>query len=166
MAVTVGDVNRAWHVGRVLMATTQLLVRNTLVAWPIRVVVLVTDIVRAVFNGAVFHDGAAAAGSAALIGMQISIAGHPAPLIATGDSIQYLTNPAGATTGVGVDRDAKYVTETYKLPPQASLLLYTDAWWNARTRTSIDSAMHVCGRFYRANPVARRNASARGESGR
>jgi serine phosphatase RsbU (regulator of sigma subunit) len=56
--------------------------------------------------------------------MQVGIAGHPAPLIADGESFQPL--PIEPQLVLGVDRETQYVTETYDLAPNASLLLYTD----------------------------------------
>jgi sigma-B regulation protein RsbU (phosphoserine phosphatase) len=126
MAVTVGDVTGHGMSAAFLMATTQLLVRNTLVrlADPGRCLEEVNrQLCVQVFNGQ-FVTMVLLLLDLQRNRMQISVAGHPAPLIATGDSFKPI--PLEPQLVLGVDRDTKYVTETYKLPPKASLLLYTD----------------------------------------
>jgi serine phosphatase RsbU (regulator of sigma subunit) len=126
MAVTVGDVTGHGMSAAFLMATTQLLVRNTLVrlADPGRCLEEVNrQLCVQVFNGQ-FVTMVLMLLDLQRNRMQIATAGHPAPLIATGDSFKPI--PLEPQLVLGVDRDTKYVTETYKLPPQASLLLYTD----------------------------------------
>jgi serine phosphatase RsbU (regulator of sigma subunit) len=54
----------------------------------------------------------------------VGTAGHPAPLLADGESFQPL--PLEPQLVLGVDRDNQYLTESYDLPARASLLLYTD----------------------------------------
>jgi serine phosphatase RsbU (regulator of sigma subunit) len=126
MAVTVGDVTGHGMSAAFLMATTQLLVRNTLVrlADPGRCLEEVNrQLCVQVFNGQ-FVTMVLVLIDLQRSRLQIATAGHPAPLIATGESFKPI--PIEPQLVLGVDRDTRYVTENYKLPPQASLLLYTD----------------------------------------
>jgi sigma-B regulation protein RsbU (phosphoserine phosphatase) len=126
-AVVIGDVTGHGMSAAFLMATAQLLVRNTLpvVRDPGRCLEEVNrQLCVQVFNGQfvtmqilVFDPEARTA--------EIATAGHPAPL---------LCGPGGCFEPValepqlvlGVEPDAVIPTETFRLPPDATLLLYTD----------------------------------------
>jgi sigma-B regulation protein RsbU (phosphoserine phosphatase) len=126
IVVTVGDVTGHGMAAAFLMATTQLLVRNTMVRLgdPGRCLEEVNrQLCVQVFNGqfvtmlVVILDLGAGR-------MQIGTAGHPCPLVSDGESFQPV--PLEPQLVLGVDRDTKYVTEQFDLAPNASLLLYTD----------------------------------------
>jgi sigma-B regulation protein RsbU (phosphoserine phosphatase) len=126
MVVTVGDVTGHGMSAAFLMATTQLLVRNTMVrlADPGRCLEEVNrQLCVQVFNGQ-FVTMVVMILDVQRGSLQVAIAGHPAPLIADGESFQPI--PLEPQLVLGVDRETKYVTETYDLSPQTSLLLYTD----------------------------------------
>jgi serine phosphatase RsbU (regulator of sigma subunit) len=126
VVVTVGDVTGHGMAAAFLMATTQLLVRNTMVRLgdPGQCLEEVNrQLCVQVFNGQ-FVTMLVLILDPTRGSMQLATAGHPAPLLADGESFQPL--PVEPQLVLGVDRDTKYVTETYDLPAQASLLLYTD----------------------------------------
>jgi sigma-B regulation protein RsbU (phosphoserine phosphatase) len=126
LVVTVGDVTGHGMAAAFLMATTQLLVRNTMVRLgdPGRCLEEVNrQLCVQVFNGQ-FVTMVVLILDLARGSMQVATAGHPAPLIADGESFQPL--PIEPQLVLGVDRDSQYVTENYELAPQASILLYTD----------------------------------------
>jgi serine phosphatase RsbU (regulator of sigma subunit) len=66
------------------------------------------------------------------------LAGHPPPVLRTGEH----ADTVGLRTGppLGVDPDARYLDTTFLLPPAASLLLYTDGLVEDR-RYSIDHGL-------------------------
>jgi sigma-B regulation protein RsbU (phosphoserine phosphatase) len=126
MVVTVGDVTGHGMAAAFLMATTQLLVRNTMVRVndPGRCLEEVNrQLCVQVFNGQ-FVTMVIAILDLANGKLQVGTAGHPAPLVADGESFQQL--PLEPQLVLGVDRDTRYETETFDLPSAASLLLYTD----------------------------------------
>jgi serine phosphatase RsbU (regulator of sigma subunit) len=126
LVVTVGDVTGHGMAAAFLMATTQLLVRNTMVRLgdPGRCLEEVNrQLCVQVFNGQ-FVTMLVLILDTTHGRMQIATAGHPAPLLADGESFQPL--PIEPQLVLGVDRETKYVTENYDLAPHASLLLYTD----------------------------------------
>jgi serine phosphatase RsbU (regulator of sigma subunit) len=126
LVVTVGDVTGHGMAAAFLMATTQLLVRNTMVRLgdPGRCLEEVNrQLCVQVFNGQ-FVTMIVMILDPERGQMQVATAGHPSPLLADGESFQPL--PIEPQLVLGVDRDTKYVTETFDLPVQASLLLYTD----------------------------------------
>jgi len=126
LVVTVGDVTGHGMAAAFLMATTQLLVRNTMVRLgdPGRCLEEVNrQLCVQVFNGQ-FVTMLVVILDTANGRMQLATAGHPAPLLADGESFQPL--PVEPQLVLGVDRETKYITETYDLSPQASILLYTD----------------------------------------
>jgi sigma-B regulation protein RsbU (phosphoserine phosphatase) len=126
LVVTIGDVTGHGMSAAFLMATTQLLVRNTMarVGDPGACLAEVNrQLCVQVFNGQfvtmlilVLDLGAGT--------LQAATAGHPAPLLADGESFQPLKLEPQLV--LGIERATNYVTEKYKLSPQASLLLYTD----------------------------------------
>jgi serine phosphatase RsbU (regulator of sigma subunit) len=126
LVVSVGDVTGHGMAAAFLMATTQLLVRNTMVRLgdPGRCLEEVNrQLCVQVFNGQ-FVTMLLLILDLGKNTMQVATAGHPAPLLADGESYQPL--PIEPQLVLGVDRETEYVTENYDLPPQASLLLYTD----------------------------------------
>jgi serine phosphatase RsbU (regulator of sigma subunit) len=126
LVVTVGDVTGHGMSAAFLMATTQLLVRNTMVrlADPARCLEEVNrQLCVQVFNGQ-FVTMLVVIIDTKRQKLLVATAGHPAPLLADGESFQPM--PIEPQLVLGVDRETKYVTESYDLPPQASLLLFTD----------------------------------------
>jgi serine phosphatase RsbU (regulator of sigma subunit) len=126
LVVTIGDVTGHGMSAAFLMATTQLLVRNTMtrVADPGEGLTEVNrQLCVQVFNGQ-FVTMLIMVIDLANGMLQLATAGHPAPLLADGESFQPL--PLEPQLVLGVERGATYVTQTHPLPPSASLLLYTD----------------------------------------
>jgi sigma-B regulation protein RsbU (phosphoserine phosphatase) len=126
LVVVIGDVTGHGMAAAFLMATTQLLIRNTMARLPDpgRCLEEVNrQLCVQVFNGqfvtmlVMILDVAAGQ-------LHVGTAGHPAPLVADGESFQPLAIEPQLV--LGVDPDTQYVTETFALPPQSSLLLYTD----------------------------------------
>lgn len=65
--------------------------------------------------------------------LEIAAAGHPYPLISDGESFQPLKLESNLV--LGVERDTTYTSEKFDLPPQATLLLYTDGVIDAQSPT-------------------------------
>ncbi len=126
LVVVIGDVTGHGMSAAFLMATTQLLVRNTMtrVSDPGQCLEEVNrQLCVQVFNGQFvtmlimivdFNAGQ----------LHLATAGHPSPLVSDGESFCPLKVEPQLV--LGVDRDALYPTETFALGPTASLLLYTD----------------------------------------
>jgi sigma-B regulation protein RsbU (phosphoserine phosphatase) len=126
MVITVGDVTGHGMSAAFLMATTQLLVRNTMMRLgdPGKCLEEVNrQLCVQVFNGQ-FVTMLVMILDLKRHKLHIATAGHPAPLMADGESFQPL--PMEPQLVLGVDRETKYLTEVHNLTPQASLLLYTD----------------------------------------
>ena len=126
VAVTIGDVTGHGMAAAFLMATTQLLVRNTMmrIGDPGRCLEEVNrQLCVQVFNGQ-FVTMSLLILDVLQSQMHVATAGHPSPLLADGESFQPL--PLEPQLVLGVDRDTKYETETFPLTAQASILLYTD----------------------------------------
>jgi sigma-B regulation protein RsbU (phosphoserine phosphatase) len=126
LVVTIGDVTGHGMSAAFLMATTQLLVRNTMtrLADPGEGMTEVNrQLCVQVFNGQ-FVTMLIMVVDLANGTLQLATAGHPAPLLADGESFQPL--PLEPQLVLGVERGATYTTQTCTLPPSASLLLYTD----------------------------------------
>ena len=126
LVVTIGDVTGHGMSAAFLMATTQLLVRSTMmrvgdpgmcmeevnrqlctqifVGQFVTMLIVVLDLSRSE--------------------MQIAIAGHYPPLLGSGESFEAM--PIEPRLVLGVDADESYPTEEFAIPPEASLLLYTD----------------------------------------
>ena len=126
LVVTIGDVTGHGMAAAFLMATTQLLVRNTMAR--------LGDAGRClqevnrqlcvqIFNGQfvtmliMILDVAAGK-------VEVATAGHPAPLLSDGQTFQGLN--VHPQLVLGVDRETTFTTERFQLPAQANLLLYTD----------------------------------------
>jgi serine phosphatase RsbU (regulator of sigma subunit) len=126
LVVTIGDVTGHGMSAAFLMATTQLLVRNTMdrLGDPGACLEEVNrQLCVQVFNGQ-FVTMLILVVDVAGGQLEAATAGHPAPLLADGESFQQL--PIAPQLVLGVERDVKFTTEKFTLPPQSSLLLYTD----------------------------------------
>jgi sigma-B regulation protein RsbU (phosphoserine phosphatase) len=124
--VTIGDVTGHGLSAAFLMATTQLLVHSTMLRLqdPGRTL---TEVNRQLclqgFNGqfvtmlvcVIDVDGQT---------LEVATAGHYPPIIGTHGDFESLGIEAQLV--LGVDRDQRYPTERFVLPPSASLVLYTD----------------------------------------
>jgi serine phosphatase RsbU (regulator of sigma subunit) len=134
-AVVIGDVTGHGMAAAFLMATTQLLVRNTLPITedPGRCLEEINrQLCTQIFNGQFVTlqilvldptDGS----------VGIAGAGHPYPLLADGDSLRPLKLEPNLV--LGVDRNTQYATETFQLPANSTLLLYTDGVADTESRT-------------------------------
>lgn len=126
LVVTIGDVTGHGMAAAFLMATTQLLVRNTMTRLGDPGSCL-TEVNRQlcvqVFNGQ-FVTMLIMVMDVASGSLEIATAGHPAPLLGDGESFQPL--PLEPQLVLGVERSTHYTTEKFQLPAQSSLLLYTD----------------------------------------
>jgi serine phosphatase RsbU (regulator of sigma subunit) len=126
LIVTIGDVTGHGMAAAFLMATAQLLVRNTMmrVGDPGKCLEEVNrQLCVQVFNGQ-FVTMLIAALDLRVGELQLATAGHPPPLFADGESFQPLRIEPQLV--LGVDRQATFETQHYALPKQSSLLLYTD----------------------------------------
>lgn len=126
IAIAIGDVTGHGMSAAFLMATTQLLVRTTMqrISDPAACLEEVNrQLCTLIFNGqfvtlqilVVDPDGGP---------IEITSAGHPAPLLAEDDRFTPL--PVDSHLVLGVDPEAIYETTTINLPAGASILLYTD----------------------------------------
>jgi len=125
-AVVIGDVTGHGMAAAFLMATTQLLVRNTLPQScdPGRCLEDVNrQLTNQVFNGQFVTMQILVIDSRSGE-VAIATAGHPAPLISDGESFQSIRLEPQLVAGV--DPKTQYVTERFRLRPGASVLLYTD----------------------------------------
>ena len=125
-AVVIGDVTGHGTAAAFLMATTQLLVRNTLPnsCDPGRCLEEVNhQLTNQVFNGQ-FVTMQILVIDPATGEVDIATAGHPAPLVSEGESFQSVTIEPQLVAGV--DPTGKYPTERFSLRPGDSILLYTD----------------------------------------
>jgi serine phosphatase RsbU (regulator of sigma subunit) len=125
-AVVIGDVTGHGTAAAFLMATTQLLIRNTLPQYcdPGRCLEDVNhQLSNQVFNGQ-FVTMQILLIDARTGEVAIATAGHPAPLITDGEHFQSLKLEPQLVAGV--DSRMKYPTERFRLRPGLSLLLYTD----------------------------------------
>jgi serine phosphatase RsbU (regulator of sigma subunit) len=126
LVVVIGDVTGHGMSAAFLMATTQLLVRNTMtrVGDPGLCLEEVNQqLCVQVFNGQ-FVTMLIAIIDLPAGQFHVATAGHPAPLVADGESFQPLAMEPQLV--LGVERDTRYTTEVFALAPQASVLLYTD----------------------------------------
>ena len=126
LVVTIGDVTGHGMSAAFLMATAQLLVRNTMmrVGEAGKCLAEVNrQLCVQVFNGQ-FVTMLIAVLDLRVGELQLATAGHPPPLFADGESFQPLRIEPQLV--LGVDPQATYVTQHYALPSQSSLLLYTD----------------------------------------
>ncbi len=125
-ALVIGDVTGHGMSAAFLMATAQLLVRTGLPGYcdPAACLAEVNrQLCIQMFNGQ-FVTMLIAIVDRDARRLQISSAGHPAPLVDVGQGFARLPMDSGLL--LGVERDAKYKTQTFNLAPRTSLLLYTD----------------------------------------
>lgn len=125
-AVLIGDVTGHGTAAAFLMATTQLLLRNTLpqLGDPGRSLEEVNrQLTLQVFNGQ-FVTMQVLVIDASTGQVEIATAGHPSPLL--GESGEYSVIDLEPQLVAGVDPTAPYPTERFLLRPGNALLLYTD----------------------------------------
>jgi serine phosphatase RsbU (regulator of sigma subunit) len=144
--VVIGDVTGHGMAAAFLMATTQLLVRTTMprVNDPAACLEEVNrQLCVQVFNGQFVtmlilvldvENGA----------VEVATAGHPPPLVGEGESFRALEFEPQLM--LGVDRDAQYVTERFKLAKGSSIVLYTDG---------VPDALNLTGERFRISGLAR-----------
>jgi serine phosphatase RsbU (regulator of sigma subunit) len=134
-AVVIGDVTGHGMAAAFLMATTQLLVRNTMPQYcdPGKCLEEINrQLCGQVFNGQfvtlqilVFDPLSAR--------VDIGTAGHPPPLIGDAEGFRPLTLEPHLV--LGVESNSTYSTESFELPAGASILLYTDGVFDAESPT-------------------------------
>ncbi len=125
-AVIIGDVTGHGTAAAFLMATTQLLLRNTLPQYcdPGRCLEDVNhQLTNQVFNGQ-FVTMQVLVIDSTTGEVAIATAGHPAPLLCEDETFEPIQLESQLVAGV--DSTTKYPTERFRLPPGACLLLYTD----------------------------------------
>ena len=122
----IGDVTGHGMAAAFLMATTQLLVRNTMTRLldPGKCLREVNrQLCVQMFNGQ-FVTMLIVVVDARGGWIEVATAGHPAPLLGEGGEFARL--PLEPQLVMGVQSDEVYPTERFKLPSRASLLMYTD----------------------------------------
>jgi serine phosphatase RsbU (regulator of sigma subunit) len=136
IVVAIGDVTGHGMSAAFLMATTQLLVRNTIartgdpgpclreVNEQLSVQVFHGQFVSLLLLVLDLKNGV----------MDIADAGHPPPLIDVGGKFETL--PVKSQLVLGVEHGVEYPTQRLPLPPDATLVLYTDGVVDAMTRQS------------------------------
>lgn len=136
-AVVIGDVTGHGMAAAFLMATTQLLVRNTLPLTedPGRCLEEINrQLCTQVFNGQFVTIQILILDP--ITGLaQIATAGHPGPLLGTGESFKPLFLPPNLV--LGVDKDSTYPAEEFHLAPMSTLLLYTDGVVEVESPTGV-----------------------------
>jgi serine phosphatase RsbU (regulator of sigma subunit) len=156
--VVIGDVTGHGMSAAFLMATAQLLVRNTMpqTGDPGRCLEEVNrQLCTQMFNGQ-FVTLLILVIDAPRGRVEVATAGHPAPLLGDGESFQPL--PLEPNLVLGVENDSPYPSQSFELSPHSTLLLYTDGVLDAtspagerfgherlrrRLYGSFDSAQHV-----------------------
>jgi serine phosphatase RsbU (regulator of sigma subunit) len=125
-AIVIGDVTGHGMAAAFLMATTQLLVRNTLpqVRDPGRCLEEINrQLCTQVFNGQFVtlqilvidpHNDR----------IEVATGGHPPPLVGNGQTFKPLELEPNLV--LGVEKDSTYGTESFELSPLSTVLLYTD----------------------------------------
>ncbi|HWE04123.1 MAG TPA: PP2C family protein-serine/threonine phosphatase [Tepidisphaeraceae bacterium] len=134
-AVLIGDVTGHGMSAAFLMATTQLLLRNTLPQFcdPGRCLEDVNrQLTNQVFNGQ-FVTMQILVIDSQTGEVAISTAGHPNPMVSDGDSFKLVDLEPQLVAGV--DSTTPYHTERFHLRPGSSLLLYTDGVIEAENST-------------------------------
>ncbi len=134
IVISIGDVTGHGMSAAFLMATTQLLIRNTMmrVNDPGDCLTEVNrQLCGQVFNGQFVTVCVMVLNTAANT-LDVSIAGHFAPLLHDGEKTVPLDVDSNLV--LGVDRREIYATESLMLPDTYALLLYTDGVVDARSR--------------------------------
>jgi len=124
--VAIGDVTGHGMAAAFLMATTQLLVRNTMprTGHPGRCLEEINrQLCTQVFNGQ-FVTLLILVLDPASRTVEVGTAGHPAPLCSDGQGFRPLKLEPNLV--LGVEKDSAYPTESFKLPANSAILLYTD----------------------------------------
>lgn len=132
-AVVIGDVTGHGMAAAFLMATTQLLVRNTMpqVQDPGRCLEEINrQLCTQVFNGQ-FVTLQIVVFDPRNDRVDVGTAGHPPPLIGDAEGFRPLTLEPNLV--LGVERDSTYATESFELSPLSTLLLYTDGVLDAES---------------------------------
>jgi serine phosphatase RsbU (regulator of sigma subunit) len=131
--VTIGDVTGHGMGAAFLMATTQLLIRNTM----LRVGdpgICLEDVNRQlcgqVFSGQ-FVTALIVVVDQVSGTMEAATAGHFPPLLGDGQTLKAVDLPSQLV--LGVDEDQTWPTQEFDLPPQFTLVLYTDGAIDARS---------------------------------
>lgn len=157
--ITIGDVTGHGMAAAFLMATTQLLVRNTMVRLGdaskcleevnrqlcvqvfsgqfVTMLVLVLDVDRGI--------------------VEVVNAGHPPPLISNGDGA-FEQMPVSPQLVLGVEEGVRFPAQKFALSPHSSLLLYTDGAIDAQApggeRFTVEGLQHsLYGRFDTAQAI-------------
>lgn len=133
-AVVIGDVTGHGMAAAFLMATTQLLVRNTLPLTedPGRCLEEINrQLCIQIFNGQ-FVTLQILILDPNLGSVEIASAGHPFPILRDKDTLRPLAMEPHLV--LGVDRTAEYATETFPLRASSTILLYTDGVIDAESR--------------------------------
>jgi phosphoserine phosphatase RsbU/P len=126
MAVVIGDVTGHGMAAAFLMATTQLLVRNIMpqTGDPGHCLEEINrQLCTQVFNGQ-FVTLQILVIDPQRRRVDVGTAGHPAPLVAYGESFQPLDLEPQLV--LGVEKEAAYATQGFDLSPRSTLVLYTD----------------------------------------
>jgi phosphoserine phosphatase RsbU/P len=134
-AVVIGDVTGHGMAAAFLMATTQLLVRNTLpqVIDPGRCLEEINrQLCTQVFNGQ-FVTLQIVVLDPQSDRVEIATAGHPPPLVS--EDARFRLVPLEPNLVLGVERDSTYASESFDLSPRSTLLLYTDGVLDAEAAT-------------------------------
>lgn len=124
--VAIGDVTGHGIAATFLMATTQLLVRNTMprATHPGQCLQEINaQLCTQVFNGQ-FVTLLILVVDPRTRTAEVATAGHPPPLYSDGQGFRPLKLEPNLV--LGVERDSEYPTEPFKLVPSAELVLYTD----------------------------------------
>lgn len=127
LAVVIGDVTGHGMSAAFLMATAQLLVRNTLPRFtePGEALAEVNrQLCVQVFNGQFVTLQVLIIDAAGCL--RIATAGHPPPLVCDDEDRGFYVLPLESQLPLGVHREASFPTERFELGTQASLVLYTD----------------------------------------
>ena len=134
-ALVIGDVTGHGMAAAFLMATTQLLVRNTLpqVIDPGRCLEEINrQLCTQVFNGQ-FVTLQILVLDPQNDRVEIATGGHPPPLVAEGE--RFAVVPLEPNLVLGVERDSTYATESFDLSPRSTFVLYTDGVLDAESAT-------------------------------
>ncbi|HEX4125274.1 MAG TPA: PP2C family protein-serine/threonine phosphatase [Tepidisphaeraceae bacterium] len=135
IVVSIGDVTGHGMAAAFLMATTQLLVRNTMprVGGPADCLQEVNrQLCVQMFNGQ-FVTMQILVLDCAAGKVEVATAGHPAPLLSAGKS--FVPMPLDPQLVMGVERDTHYRSQTFGLQSNWSILLYTDGVVEAERST-------------------------------
>lgn len=128
LVVAIGDVTGHGMSAAFLMATTQLLVRNTMprLGDPGACLEEVNrQLCMQAFNGQ-FVTMLIAVVDVENAELHVATAGHYPPLMGDGSAGPFLPLQMEPELVLGVEPESEYRTETFDLPPNASLLMYTD----------------------------------------